>query len=234
MVPTMTKNRKKGGGSRKSAGVDSLIINSHKATGSTTTVVMSDIAFRRQNFNLVQSPPRSLSNQIHWAQISSDTQLSLSTLAATETNFAFTISQFNGFSSLLQSFDQYCIYSITCTFAATIGGTVGIRLYTALDYDNVTLIGKAALLAFSTYQYTSLSSDGSNSLVRYLKPCIATQVTNSSLLPAAGGVARTWIDSSFSTILHYGLRCIIDTVASSTSGTVEVSFTALCGFRNNN
>lgn len=230
---TKSNRRKKGGSSKKAGSVDSLIINSHKATGSTTTVVRSDISFKRQNFNMVSKPPRSLSNQTYWVQLSADTTLSASNLTVTETNFTFTASGFNGFSSLLSAFDQYCIYSVVATFSCMSNVTTPVRLYTALDYDSTALIGKAALQTFSTFEFTSLSGDGSTSLVRYVKPCLATQLTNSSILPVPAGVSRAWIDSGYPTILHYGLRTIIDTWVNISSNVVELSFTGILGFRNN-
>jgi len=228
----MPKGRKSNGrkGSRQST--DALIIASHKPTGSTTSVCRSDLVFRRQNFNLVQTPPRQLSNQIFWTQLSSDTQLNASNLTITETNFSFGISGFGGFSSLLAAFDQYCIYSIVCTFSSNANVSTPIRLHTALDYDSVANLGSKILLqAYGTYEFFSISGGGSTSAIRYLKPTIAPQVTSSGV-PVPGGIGRTWIDSGYNSVTHYGLRTIVDTYVGSTTGLVEVSFSAICGFRN--
>lgn len=217
----------------KSSKTDRLIVNSSKATGSTTTIVESDLVYRRQNFNIVQSPPRQLSNQIYWLKLSFDAQLSVSASTFFEQNISFSGGLFPGFVEFQSCFDQYCIYSITATFVSATSNNAqqSVRLYTAIDYDSVANIGKSGIFDYSTFEYASLASDGSTSLVRFLKPCIATQVTNTSNLPVPAGISRSWIDCAYSSIQHYGLRIITDTWVN--AGTpVEVVYTAIFGFRN--
>jgi len=213
---------------------DLLIISSHKATGSTTNVVTSDVMLRRQNFNIVQTPPRQLSNQIFWAQLSTDDMISLSSIAVTESNVAFTPSTFNGFTGLAGVFDQYCLYAVSITFATlTVESSFpAIQCYTAIDYDSTTNIGKNALEAFSSFNYTSLGPGGQDSLVRFVKPCIAPQVTSSNL-PVPGGIGRAWFDSAYPSVSHYGLRNIFDVYTASVTNAVHRVYTGVFGFRNN-
>jgi len=190
---------------------------------------------KRQNFNIVQSPPKQLSNQIYWAQLSTDDLISLSSTAVTEQNVAFNPSNFQGFSQLAGAFDQYCLYAVTISIATTVveASFGAIQCYTAIDYDSNSAIGKAALEAFSSFNYTSLGPGGQSSLIRFVKPCIAPQVTNSSSLPIPGGVSRQWLDSAYPTVLHYGFRNIFDIYSSSVTNAVHRVYTGVFGFRNN-
>lgn len=228
----MPKGRKKGnrrtGG--KSGSQDRFFANSHRATGSTTTMVNADYTRRVPSFNIVQTPPRNLSNQIYWAQFSADNQLTVSSLVVSENNIAFTLGMFD--STLVKGFDQYCIYSVTASWFYCLEPTgVIVRIYTALDYDSVAAIGKVALQAYSTYEAAMLS--GNTSLIRYVKPCIAPTVSNTTPLDQSALVTRQWIDSAYPSIPHYGIRCILDLVGTTQVSAVEVSYTAIIGYRNN-
>jgi len=228
-MPRKANRPGKGKRGGKGSNVDANIINSHKATGSTTNVVRSDLTTRRQNFNIIGSPPKNFFTQTFWNEFTIDTQLSVNAISVGEANFSFTAAQFPGTTSFLAAFDQYCIYSVTCTYSLIQSADLIIRIYTAIDYDSVTNIGKAGIQAFSTFNYTNLTQN--DSLVRYLKPCIAPQVTSSSL-PVAGGISRAWIDSGYSSVAHYGLRNVIDIGATSINSIINLSFTAVFGWRN--
>jgi hypothetical protein len=210
----------------------SLQVSSNKPTGSTTSFPASDLKFRRQNFNLVQSPPRQLSNQIYWSRFKNDTTLNSSNISVTETNFLFTGGQFvGGSSNLFACFDQYCIHSVIATFTSNANVTTPIRLWTAIDYDSVANVGKVGIQAFGSCAFHSLAGDGSTSGERLIYPCIAPQVTSSNL-PVPAGVGRMWLDSGYPSVAHYGLRTIVDEWVNVATQTVEVTFTAIMGFRN--
>jgi hypothetical protein len=227
----MNRSRK----SRSSSyNVDRHIINSNKFTGSTTTVVAQDLSSRPQNFNVVQRPPKNLNNQIHWVQLSVNTQLSCSSTGIVETNFAFSGGTFPEFSDYTACFDQYCLYSICCTFAniANTQNQQSVRIGTALDYDSVSNLGSLSLLqGYTTYEEAILGVGGSSSLVRYLKPALAPQLTSVAGIPVAGGVARMWCDSAYPSIQQYGLRTMTLPWVATANGVVEVNFTATIGFR---
>jgi hypothetical protein len=189
---------------------------------------------RRQNFNIVQSPPKQLSNQIYWAQLSTDDLISLSNTAVTEANVVFTAANFNGFTQLSGAFDQYCMYAVTISIATLVveASFGAIQCYSAIDYDSGTAIGKAALEAYSSFNYTSLGPGGQSSLIRFVKPCIAPQVTSSNL-PVPGGVSRQWLDSAYPSVQHYGFRNIFDTYSATVTNAVHRVYTGVFGFRNN-
>jgi hypothetical protein len=220
----------------KSSGrsVDSEIINSHKASGATTNVVKSDLVLTRQNFNIVQSPPKQLSNQIFWCEMSVDDLISLSNTAVTEANVTYAASSFSAFSAAAAFFDQYCIYAVTTTISSLLveASYGAIQCYTAIDYDSAANVGKSGILSFSSANYTSLGSGGQSSLIRFIKPCIAPQVTSSNL-PVAGGVGRMWLDCAYPSVQHYALRNLYDIFSSSVTNAVHRVHTAVIGFRNN-
>jgi hypothetical protein len=229
----MPKGRKKGKKSGKSGNsVDKSIINSAKATGSTTNIVASDLTLRKQNFNIVQSPPKNIGNQIFWCKLSFDTVINISSLVVTEFNFLYIASSFNGFSGAAAFFDQYCIYMVINTLTSNATAIQGIRIMTAIDYDNVANIGISGIQAFSSYNESVLGSNGTDSLIRSLKPCIAPQVTSSSL-PVPGGVSRAWLDIAYPNVSHYGLRLVLPLQSFTQVGAVTNTVTAVFGFRNN-
>jgi hypothetical protein len=236
MMSTSKQNRgKKNRENKTTYNVDRELLNSHKLTGSTTTVVASDVNVRRQNMNIVQRPPKSLFDQIFWTNLSLETILTSSASAITESNIAFGIGSFPDYSSYLQTFDQYCLYSCVISFAylqensAVTSSVQNVVVHTAIDYDNITTIGLTALQGFQTYSATQLSPG--TSLVRYVKPCIAVSQGGGSSSPALSGVARQWINSSFNAVTHFGLRCILGiTNVSTVSLTFNV--TGTLGFRN--
>jgi len=224
--------RDRGNNRASMASVDRSIIDSAKATGSTTNVVSSDLLLKKQNFNIVESPPRSLGNQTFWCKESYDSSLNISSSTITEFNIVTAGVNFSGFSSAQGFFDQYCIYSLTFTFTSNLVAGYSVRLMTAIDYDNVANIGVVGIQAYSSFNETVLGGNGADSLVRFLKPCIAPQVTSSNL-PVAGGISRSWLDIAYASVQHYGLRTIIPVAAVSQVGAINLTITAVFGFRNN-
>jgi len=226
------KGRGKGKGSGRGGkgNVDAMIVNSHKATGTTTNVVRSDLSSRRQNFNIVSPPPKNFFTQTFWCELTIDTQFSVNAISIGEANQLFTAALFPGTTAFLAAFDQYCIYMVTATYSLIQSADLIVRIYTAIDYDSVTNIGKSGIQQFSTFNYTSLTQN--DSLVRVVKPCIAPQVTSSNL-PVPGGIGRAWLDSGFPNVSHYGIRNVIDVGASSIANIINVSYTAVFGWRNN-
>jgi hypothetical protein len=220
----------------KSSGsvVDREIINSHKASGATTNVVKSDLVLTRQNFNIVQTPPRQLSNQIFWCEMSVDDLISLSNTAVTEANVTYAASSFSAFSAAAAFFDQYCIYAVTTVISSLLveASYGAIQCYTAIDYDSAANVGKSGILSFSSANYSALGSGGQSSHLRFIKPCIAPQVTSSNL-PVAGGVGRMWLDCAYPSVQHYALRNLYDIFSSSVTNAVHRVHTAIIGFRNN-
>jgi len=209
-----------------------LFVSSNRPTGSTTSFPSEDLVFRRQNMNIVQTPPRQMSNQIFWTKFKADTQITVSSTAISENNYAFTASFFTGSTTFLSSFDQYCIHSVVVTISSNANVSTPFRVWTAIDYDSVGAIGLAAIQNYSTCAFASVAGGGDSSHERLLYPCVAPQVTNSSNLPVPGGVGRMWLDSAFPTVNHYGIRTIIEPWVSTGASAVEVTFTGIFGFRN--
>jgi len=236
-TPTPTKQSKRGARgqarqNKSSTAVDRSIIGSAKATGSTTNVVASDLLLKRQNFNIVTSPPKTLGNQSYWAKLSLDILFNMSSISVTESNFAFLASSFNGFANAASFFDQYCIYSVVLTFVSNMTTGAAVHIMTAIDYDNIANIGVAGIQSFTSFNESVLGGNGADSLIRYIKPCVAPQVTSSNL-PVAGGLGRLWLDVAYPGVQHYGIRVVLPIGASTTSGAVGCTVTAIFGFRNN-
>lgn len=226
----MPKNhRNKRRGSAKNA-ADSIAINLARASGANTELVRSDLSSRRQNFNLVQSPPRNFLTNIYWTRqtIVQPVAFSTSTSVVAENNFAFTLSALDNASTYTAVFDQYCIYSVTATFAiaSTTTSVLPVTLYSAIDYDNVANIGLPALSAFSTFNEAVLVPQISS--VRMIKPCVALAAYNGAFTGYT--TTRSWLDANSPTIQHYGLRTIC--AINNTSTPISAEFSLIVGFRN--
>jgi hypothetical protein len=201
-------------------------------TGSTTVRIPEDYRQRRQNFNIVQRPPKNWQTQIHWVRLSYDLTFFTSTSVAVENNYYFIISNFENYSSVLAAFDQYCIYEVSMgiSFQSSANSyTTVVSLASAVDYDNTTNIGLTGIQAYSSYNMTAISQG--TSLVREVKPAIATVLNNTGSVFSGNGIGRAWIDSAYTNVPHYGLRTVAK--ASQNSQVLEVSFSALIGLRNN-
>jgi len=208
--------------------VDRELVNSIKATGANSTTVATDLIDRRQNMNLVQTPPKQIGNQIYWVKENVLTTFNTSTSTYVENNWAFTLTGLNDYSNLTSVFDQYCIYSVAASFSVDGLSPVGvsISLLTALDFDNVAAVGPVGIAGFSNCSETLIGP--SSSLVRYVKPCIALAAYTGTFTGYA--TQRCWLNCSSPSILHYGLRSV--GLQTNASFTVRVVFEYVVGFRN--
>jgi len=221
---------KKGNRGRKSVNpVDANLVQMARATGSNTNVVRDDLTERRQNFNLVQTPPKNFMSQIHWVRQSvlQPSAYSTSATLVNEVNFGFILNAIQNVSAYTTVFDQYCIYSATVTF--TYGQSaqqLPIQMFTAIDYDNVANTGLSGISAFSSCN-ESIIVPGS-SLVRFVKPCVALSAYTGAFTGFTTG--RTWIDCNSTTVVHYGIRSVAAPTTSIV--TYSVDYSLVIGFRN--
>jgi len=204
-----------------------------KASGSGSNVIIDDRLNRRQNFNLVQSPPKNFLTSIYWTRqtVTGFDLITTSVSVITENNYAFVLSSLDDYAALCGIFDQYCIYgvTITLTYGAGNSGTSvqTIPVCTAIDYDNVANLGSMALLTdFGTFNETILTPGVS--LVRMVRPCVATAAYVSSFVGFT--TERVWIDSASPGVSHYGFRTIIP--ATGAVAKVNAVFEYIVGFRN--
>jgi len=220
----------KGKGKGRVNAVDVGLVNMAKSTGSNTEVISNDLTSRRQNFNLVQTPPKNFLSQIHWVRQSvvQPSTYSTSTTIVSENNFAFALNSITNVSSFTTVFDQYCIYAVTMTISYGNSNSSGqpITIYSAIDYDNTSNIGLSGISAFGDCNQCSVTPV--TSLVRMVKPAVALAAYTGSF----GGfsTSRLWLDCNSTTIQHYGIR----TIAAITPVvlTFSIEFSLIIGFRN--
>jgi len=209
--------------------VDRIIINDIKATGSVnSTTVPSDLIDRRQNMNLVQTPPRQIGNQIYWIKELVTSTFTTSTSTYSENNYAFALNQLTDYTSLAGVFDQYCIYSVAASFSVDGNSPTGVSttLLTALDYDNISNIGPSGIIGYSNCSETLIGP--STSLVRFVKPCLALGSYTGTFTGYA--VQRSWVNCSSSSVYHYGIRSI--SLQTNAAFNVRVVQEFVVGFRN--
>jgi len=229
--PRRSKQRNKKSSSKSGElPYDRILIDSVKPTGSTTSVVESDLIAKRQNFNLVQSPPKQVGNMIFWCKQMYTGNFQTSTTTDVENNLQFQLSSLSDVSSITSFFDQYCIYSVAVNWSIDTQQAVGeitCNLYTALDYDNVSNIGLGGIVGYSTCQQSTISQG--TSLVRLVKPCVAPALYSGSAFTNFG-TSRLWCNSSSTNTAHYGIRAIAKQSAQVI--TIRVTQTWTIGLRN--
>jgi len=227
MMRSMRRGRA-GGRGKKSSGADRVIVNSIKATGSGTTTVATDLVDRRQNMNLVQTPPKQIGNQIYWIKEIVTSTVGTSTTTFVENNSVFTLSSLADASTLAGVFDQYCIYSVAQSYHVDGNSPTGVMcsVLTALDYDNASAIGPTGIVSYSNCTETMLSP--TSSLVRYIKPCIAVAAFSSAFTSFA--TQRCWLNCSSPGVQHFCIRAIL--LQTNAAFNVRISSEYVVGFRN--
>jgi len=139
-------------------------------------------------------------------------------------------------------FDQYCVYfamvrfeleqTSTLTSSLYAGVTFG-RITTAIDFDSGAAVGsEGALLGFGTAIASELIPG--KSYERACHPCVTVATTQGSSSTTSGNaVSRSWMDSAFPAVPHYGIRCICQGSQQPASQTLNIHTTVVMGFRNN-
>jgi len=233
-MPSKGKNKGKEKGVPKN---DRFFVASHhEAARADVHFTTSDLGRKPISMLLTQSPPKRIQDKITWIETSYLASLSIPAFGSLlETNQNFQLSQIPLFASWQALFDQYCIYSAMVRFSVAIGGASPAafgRITTAIDYDSGAAVGSStALLGFN-------SADSSDVIIgksyeRFVRPCITTLATGGSSSSATGNtVTRSWIDSAFPSVPHFGVRCICDGNLNTVPLTLIILTTLQIGFRN--
>lgn len=212
------------------------MVYDHLAVGGNTSTVPSDFSIPSFPSNL-PTPPKQIRNMVYWFYSTYEAIIQSSS-TTTENNYAPAVSNLlSNSQTLIASFDQYCIHSFTASFLPTPTSTTStalmVPLYTAIDYDSINNQGLSYLVQMSSSHYESLTP--TTTVTRYVEPCIAVaqqgQASGGGSITQFSGVSRSWIDSAFTNVPHYGLRTILE--GSPTVFSVKVLITCLVGVRNN-
>lgn len=225
------RNKRRSRGQNSGNPTDKLLLQTSKQSGASTSTVNYDLRMRRQNFNLTQTPPRQIGNQIYWFKETVFFTFNTSTTTFFEQNFSFTLNQLSDSSSIAAIFDQYCIYAVTGNISidtSTSNPQICIvDLLSGIDYDSTAAIGPTGLQVYNTCNSARLTSDISHA--RFVKPCIAPAVYNGSTFTGYG-ISRAWLDSQSSNIPHYGLRFVF--FQTNNVITIRAAFEYVIGCRN--
>jgi len=227
--------RRRGKGKKGNKGGNSvveLMVNSAKSS-TNTEIIKADIRVRRQNMNIIQTPPKNYLSQIYWVRssIAQPNAYVTSTSTPTEVGLTFTLSSIDNGSTYAAVFDQYCIYGVTVDFsygsANTGTGPQNVDFHSCIDYDNVAAIGLNAMTAFESYNHSVITPQG-GAIVRFLFPCVATAAYNGAFTGFT--TTRAWIDANSPSVIHYGLRTLFS--ATGVAVTLSATFSYILGFRN--
>lgn len=210
-----------------------ILINSRRPTGATTEIVASDYLPRPSMWGQrLPRPPADWVNRVHWFTASYETILTPMPTNV-ESNFAPTVASFTALNQqLISTFDQYCFEEMSITFlAAPSQASANVQmvpLYTAIDYDNNTNTGLPFMLGLSSCALCCLSP--TTTITRWCQPAIASELLNQSAAAVGAGVMRSWIDSTYLNIPHYGFKTILEQSLSNLR--ISCIVTVLVGCRN--
>jgi len=242
-MPRRNKGKDKASSKRggKKDSVDLAIVAAHHAAARGDYLFdVADIGRRPSSMLLTQKPPKKVQDVLTWIQTSYVTSLTLpATGSILETNQIFSLNGIPLASAFAAVFDQYCIYSAMVRFTlensfSTNPAVVSWgRITTAIDFDSGAAVGsEGALMGFSS----AISSEliPGKSYERYVKPCI-TVLTGQGSSTSVSGVSpsRQWCDSAYTTIPHYGIRCICQGNLQPNNGVLNIFTSVVMGFRNN-
>lgn len=207
---------------------------STKANGPAETFFpKEDLDRRMGSWILTQSPPRVIGNQVYWIRGNNQTTQVISTTAPTELGLSFQLSNLTDLVGLAGYFDQYCIYSVTCSINFNYTGLTPNALgtmYSAIDFDNVNTLGTAvAYQAYESLVTTKVTC--SQSVQRLIHPAVSPALYGGSAFTSFG-LGRFWIDSASTGVPHYGLRMFFISNTGSTLAVI-VDTNYVVGFRNN-
>jgi hypothetical protein len=146
---------------------------------------------------------------------------------------AFNLGQLTQASSWTSVFDQYRIKEIELwmtptTSTATVGNSNfdSYRVYSVIDYDDDSSTAASSLL-----QYENVCDTGRNEGVyRKWRPHMASQLATSGGVALAQNIPSTWINSSQTTVKHYGFKCA--QLSTSTSTVIQLRARFTVEFRN--
>jgi len=225
-------------GNSSAYNTDRAIAQSAQVVGRAEVIVPgADFDRKVPSWQLVQAPPKNLRSQLYWIQGKRQQVLTISNSVPTENNVSFQFQDLADLYGLATYFDQYCLYSVTVNITPDFEGA-GSTLYTfgavatAIDYDNTNSLsgGFVALEAFNSCVVAELTP--SQSLQRYIKPCVAPALYTSGAAFSGYGVQRLWVDSATPNVLHYDFRSIF--ISNTVSGlSCSIDYNYVVGLRNN-
>lgn len=234
-MPKRSQNRRRGK-TRNTAAGDRLFVSSHHGAGrAEVNFPAQDLTHRPPTMKLQVTMPKNILNQVVWLQCVNSTFISTSTTVVSPFAFQYRLSD-TPFSAEVQTlFDQYSIYAVHVTFQLRESHSGSVTLVTVVDYDGQTFLSPPATFPALQQYSTALTAtlDNSASIERFIKPCCAVGVYNTST-PGFTGYAtdRLWVDSGVANVPFYGLLGAADTSPEADQITVTTSYVVCC--RNNN
>lgn len=150
---------------------------------------------------------------------------------------SFQLNDLPNVSEFTSLFDQYRIKGISFKLVpkqglaiqqgvVTAGGNQAVmpKIYSCIDYDDASAPGSID----EVLQYQNVKISRANQThKRYFKPAIADELFNTGVTTAYGMRKNTWIDCSYPSVEHYGIRFYIEP---STANTPRWDYDLVCKF----
>lgn len=133
-----------------------------------------------------------------------------STLSDVAGGFMAQLSQVPNYTEFTALYDMYRINGVRWRLSpransAEAGTNQGlVKLFTAIDYDDIVTPSLTDLLQYQSLKVTNTSKEH----VRYVKPRIAAAIYQTGV-GTGYGATRGWIDCQNPTVAHYGLKYVL-------------------------
>lgn len=155
---------------------------------------------------------------------------------------SFQLSDLPNYTQFTNLYDQYRILAVKVEFVArtppvqyygvsAISSSAPV-LYTAIDLDDVTTPTSTTLLAHESCKFHgAFTPMSTNKYVRWLKPATAVEMYQTGGFGGYGARQNQWIDTTSSSVQHYGIKWWIATAATTPAYYYDVVFTYYMEFK---
>lgn len=218
-------SKRKGGGSKRvvSSGLGGMNPTNH-----------ADLLIKPPDpRNVPRRIPRNIGKMVTWDIFKQNMTIANSGSGLVETNYSFYVTLNPQYATWLTLFDQYCIPQASIEFDSLTppGQTYSSPvLYTALDFDNASLINTvAAIEEYDSCEVIVMAPEKRH--LRSVRPCAkgVTVNTSGSGTSVSELLGPIWIDSASTATVHYGIRSLCNFF---NAGSVNVTLTMYTAFRN--
>lgn len=193
-------------------------------------------------------PPRALAAKSGDRQVTAITRMwqdQTSKAAATDDYqaFSFQLSDLPNYTQLTQLYDQYRILAVKAEFiprtppiqyyngTASQSGSAPV-LYTAIDLDDTISPTSGSLLSHESVKcHGAFTPMSCNKYVRWLRPACAVELYQTGGFGGYGARTNQWIDTTSSSVQHYGLKWWVATAATTPAYYYDIVFTYYMEFK---
>lgn len=132
-----------------------------------------------------------------------------------------------------QLYDQYCIKAIKIKFVPRVTTSNALtparNMWSVIDYDDsVVPTSRDQLLQYQNLKTSTMT----RTHTRYFKPAVADEVYATTIATGYGPVKNKWLDCTYDTIEHYGVKVCFDPLPTGGPISYDIITTFYLAFKN--